>query len=197
MTTAEHSLDIAFRLRDRYGTIHIEVNANEDPVEVGHPLVAIGYDVQKFHGFPVITASVTYDGIGVRAWMGWLQVIERHDDDGTVVSSVDVLPFLEGVPLFTYGYLPTFSDFPANPDHPDGDWIAHTFLVAVPDVVRTRRLEPLAAFRWGYRLVDGHPVERFAPTELAIETWESHRSLLESEYPDWEFLVHGHASGPG
>ncbi len=191
MTTVEHTADIPFRLRDRDGTIHVEIGANDDPVEVGHPLVAIGYDVQKFRGFPVITASITYDGIGVRAWMGWLQVIERHDDDGTVVPGVDVPPFLDVMPLFTYGYLPTFSDFPANPDHPDGEWVAHTFLVAAPDVVRTRRLGPVAAFRWGYRLVGGGVVARFAPSELDVGVWETHRALLESEYPDWAFLAVG------
>jgi hypothetical protein len=188
VTTAEHALDVPFRLRDRDGTVHVEVAPNTDPVEVGHPLVAVGYDEQKFRGFPVVTASVEYDGIGFRAWMGWLQVIERHDDDGTTTESVDIPPLFEGSPLYTLGYLPTFCDCPGNPDHPDGDWVAHAFLVAIPDVVRTRRLYPVAGFRWGYRLVDGRPVDRFAPITLDFDAWESHRSLLESEYPDWAFL---------
>jgi hypothetical protein len=185
---SEHVLDLPFRLRDRDGTVHVDIRANDDPEEVGHPLVAVGYDAQKFRNFPVMTATVDYDGIGFRAWMGWLQVIERHDDDGEVAQDVDIPPFLEGSPLYTLGYLPTLADCPANPDHPDGDWVAHAFLVVIPDVVRSRRLWPVAGFRWGYRLVAGRPVERFAPTELARTAWDSHRPLLEAEYPGWTFL---------
>jgi hypothetical protein len=184
-----HTADLPFRLRDRDGAVHVEVRPNDDPEELGHPLVAIGYDVSAFRGFPVVEATISYDGYGPRAWMGWLQVIERHDDDGGVVADVDVADLFGGAsPLYTFGYLPTFSDFPANPDHPDGDWVAHAFLVAVPDVVRTRRLAPVVGFRWGYRLVSHRPVELFEPTRLAPDSWRGHRALLESDFTDWTFL---------
>ena len=183
-------LDLDFDLRRRRGTVHVEVTPNDDPEDLGHPLVAIGYDVGLFRGFPVITATMSYDGTGPRAWMGWVQVIDRHDDEGTVVSSVDLAGLMGGdAPLYTFGYLPTLSDFPANPDHPDGDWVAHAFLVAVPDVVRSRVLAPVLGFRWGYRLESHRPVDLFAPTPLSSEEWESHRVLLESEYPTWTFLT--------
>jgi hypothetical protein len=184
-----HTLDLPFRLRDRDGSVHVEVRPNDDPDDLGHPLVAVGYDVSTFRGFPVVEATIAYDGHGARAWMGWLQVIERHDDDGAIVAGVDVADlFAGGSPLYTFGHLPTFSDFPANPGHPDGDWVAHAFLVAVPDVVRSRRLAPVTGFRWGYRLVSRRPVELFAPTPLPPGSWQSHRALLESEFNDWTFL---------
>jgi hypothetical protein len=37
-----------------------------------------------------------------------------------------------------FGYLPTFFDAPANPDHPDGEWVAETFLVGSGEDVRNR-----------------------------------------------------------
>ncbi len=181
-------LDIPFRLRDRVGTVHVEVTANDDPEELGHGLVAIGYDPPRFHGFPVLTAALVYAGRGARAWMGWVQVIERHDDSGDVVASVDGPPIFEGSPLYTFGYLPTLSDFPANPDHPDGDWIAEAFLVAVPDVVHTRLLFPVVGFRWGYRLFRSRPVELFAPEHIGLDQWEHHRQVLESSCPAWTFM---------
>jgi hypothetical protein len=185
------TLDLTFRVRDRDGAVHVEVTPNDDPEDIGHPLVAIGYDRDVFRGFPVVTAEVSYDGRGVRAWMGWVQVIERHDDDGAVVAEVDGPPWSERLPFYTFGYLPTFSDFPANPDHPDGDWVADAFLVVIPDVVRSRVLAPVVGFRWGYRLVGGRAVALFAPTEARAEKWEHHRALLGASYPDWSFLPAG------
>lgn len=144
-----HSLELPFRLRDRDGTVHVEVVPNANPEELGHHLVAVGYDEDRFRGFPCLTATITYAGAGPRAWMGWVQLIERRDIDGSVTTQVDGAPvFEQGSPLYAFGYLPTFSDFPANPDHPDGDWVAQTFLVAIPDVVRSTVLVPVTAFSW-------------------------------------------------
>lgn len=132
------TLDISFRLRERDGTVHSEVVPNTDPKDLGHPLVAVGYDEDLFRGFPCITGTIAYAGSGPRAWMGWVQVIERRDVEGTVTIEVDLAPvFAAGSPLYAFGYLPTFSDFPANPDHPNGDWVAATFLLAIPNVVRS------------------------------------------------------------
>ncbi len=87
--------------------------------------------------------------------MGWVQVITRSFDNDV---SVDALPFLaDAGPLYAYGYLPTFFDAPANPDHPDGEWRADTFLVIAPDVMRTR------VARTGRRLRLGVPHRRRPP----------------------------------
>jgi hypothetical protein len=181
-------LSLPFRLRDRSGVLRVEISANDDPRETGHGLVAPGYDLNLFMGFPVMTASVEYTGAGVRAWMGWVQVIERHDDVGGVIAELDRPPIFEGSPLYAFGYLPILADAPANPDHPDGDWVADSFLVAIPDVVRSRQLFPVAGFEWGYRLVRGRPQALFQPAAIGFERWERHRPLLAVECPDWTFL---------
>jgi hypothetical protein len=181
-------LSLPFRLRDRSGNVEIRVEPNLDPEDLGHPLVAIGYDRARFVGFPVIEARIQYDGRGPRAWMGWLQVIERVDDDGTVAMDVDSAPLLgDESPLYTFGYAPTFSDFPANPSHPDGSWHAYAFLVVVPDVVRSKVLEPVIGFHWGYRLLSGRPVEIFRLTPLSLGKWNEMREFLAARHPHWSF----------
>ena len=50
-----HTLDISFRMRDRDGTLHIAVVPNTDPDDLGHGLVASGYDSALFQGLPCIT----------------------------------------------------------------------------------------------------------------------------------------------
>jgi hypothetical protein len=124
--------------------------------------------------------------------MGWLQIIERRDVDGTVTTDVDLAPvFADGSPLYAFGYLPTFSDFSANPDHPDGDWVAQTFLVAIPDVVRSSVLVPVTAFSWGYRLRDHRAVELFSPDWIDLSVWDDRRALLHNRHPDWTFEPSG------
>jgi hypothetical protein len=79
------------------------------------------------------------------------------------------------------------SDFPANPDHPDGDWVAETFLVAIPDVMRSSVLVPVAAFSWGYRLRNHRPVQLFPPEQLELSAWDARRDLLGSRHAEWTF----------
>lgn len=91
-------------------------------------------------------------------------------------------------PLAGFGYLPTFFDAPANPDHPDGEWVAETFLVALPDIARTRRLAAVTGFRWGYRLAAGIPAPLPA-APIGPQRWEARRPMLTSAYPSWTFLA--------
>ena len=179
---------LSFMLRERSGNVTIRVEPNRGPEDLGHPLVAVGYDRGRFVGFPVVEAVVSYEGAGWRAWMGWLQVIERVDDDGTVAVDVDVPLCGVDSPLYTFGYRPTFFDAPANPDHPNGRWNAYAFLVAVPDVVRSKVLQPINGFHWGYRLLGGEPVELFEPTPLSVGMWDALRELLATSFPSWSFL---------
>lgn len=176
-------LSVPFETRGHRGLITIRVVPNDDPWATGHQLVVPDLDAEALRGFPVCTATLRYHGHGINAIMGWVQVVTRSFD-GDV--SVDVLPYFDSTPLYTYGHLPTFFDAPANPDHPDGTWRADTFLVIAPDVIRTRHLLPVAAFTWGYRLVSGHP-DPLDPTPLPHTTWSGHRPALEAAYPTWTF----------
>ena len=134
-------LMLPFELRGHEGRVLVELSPNSDPVGLGHPLVAKDFDAHRFTGFPVLHASIDYAGSGLLAAMGWLQIIRHFDARGETGFAVDRFPLgPEDSPLYAYGYLPTFFDAPANPDHPDGIWQADTWLVAIPDLVRSRRL---------------------------------------------------------
>ena len=102
---------------------------------------------------------------------------------------MDLPPILAdaGSPLAAFGYLPVMFDAPANPDHPDGEWIAETFLVIVPDIGRTRRLVALTGFRWGYRLASGRPTP-LPVSPIGPERWQANRPMLKEAYQDWSFL---------
>jgi len=117
--------------------------------------------------------------------MGWIQLVSR--ESGSDVS-VDLMPNLDqSDPFYAYGYLPTFFDAPANPDHPDGTWRADTFLVVVPDVIRSRTVEPVGAFTWGYELRSGRP-RLLDVVPLDATDWAGHRSALQSNHPAWSFV---------
>ncbi|GAA1156294.1 hypothetical protein GCM10009630_62850 [Kribbella jejuensis] len=170
---------IPFTARGHNGTITVEVSPN-DPAVSGHALVVPDLELDAFRGFPMCTASVSFAGQGINAIFGWIQVV---DNGGSV--SVDLLPNLDPTdPFYVYGYLPTFFDAPANPDHTDGVWRATTFLVMVPDVIRSRVVEPLAAFTWGYELHAGQP--RFLKV-VALDGWAGHHDVLASTHPTWTF----------
>jgi hypothetical protein len=174
-------LSIPFKARGLDGTINVRLRANTDPVRTGHGLVAPDADLDTFRGFPICTATLTYAGEGLHAWFGWIQIITVAGD--AMVDLADIVPG----PFYTYGYLPTFFDAPANPHHPDCEWRADTFLVQVPDVARTRRAEVVAGFSWGYRLRQRQP-EPSALDGLQAAGWAGHRDLLAAEYPDWQFI---------
>ena len=129
------------------------------------------------------TATLRYHGPGLKAIMGWVQVITRAFD-GDI--SVDVLPYFADTPLYAYGHLPTFFDAPANPDHPDGIWRADTFLVVAPDVIRHPAPPPHRRLHLGLppRVRPPDPLD---PTPLAPTSWSGHRAALEAAYPTWTF----------
>ncbi len=169
--------------------MRISLSTNDDPVGIGHPLVARNFDATTFTGFPVLHASIDYEGAGLFAAMGWIQVIRHIDPSGSETDvAVDRFPLgPDDSPLYTYGYLPVFFDAPANPDHPDGIWQADTWLIALPDIVRTRRIAAAVGFRWGYRLTAGRP-ELLKLQSLDRSEWIALLPRLRAEHPRWEFL---------
>ncbi|MFC9692255.1 hypothetical protein ACFTSF_27145 [Kribbella sp. NPDC056951] len=174
---------VPFETRGHRGLISVRVIPNDDPWASGHQLVVPDLDAEAFRGFPICTAALRYHGQGVQAIMGWIQVVTNGGS-----ATVDLVPNLSSVdPFSSYGYLPTFFDAPANPDHPDGTWRADTFLVVVPDVIRSRVVEPIAAFSWGYELYSGRP-ELLDVGALPAKGWAGHRELLEAGHPAWTFV---------
>jgi hypothetical protein len=185
------ALVLPFTCRGDAGTVDVHYGVTSDPAALGFDLAAVGFDNARFAGFPAVRAEVSLGGEGYRAVVGWLQVISRSvAASGELVVEVDLPPVLATAdsPLAGFGYLPTFFDAPANPDHPDGEWVAETFLVALPDIARTRRVAAVTGFRWGYRLAAAIP----APLPVAPvgpQRWEAHRPMLASAYPSWTFLA--------
>lgn len=183
-------LVIPFHLRGYDGLVRINYRENHDPHSAGYDALALPFDLTLTEGYPACYARVGYDGQGYRAYMGWIQIVTNHDlATGSETTSNDMMPMHEAVdsPFATFGYAPSFFDAPANPDHEDEDWIADTFLVATPDVARSRRIAALLGFRWGYIL----RAKKAVPTPIeTIEatTWDSHLPLLREQYPNWEFL---------
>jgi hypothetical protein len=121
------ALVLPFTCRGDAGTVDVHYGVTTDPAALGFDLAATGFDNARFTGFPAIRAEVSLGGEGYRAVVGWLQVIRRSvAASGELVVEVDLPPVLAAAdwPLAGFGYLPTFFDAPANPDHPDGEWVA-------------------------------------------------------------------------
>jgi hypothetical protein len=188
--TPDPVLVLPFRRDGRGGRVLMHYGVTTDPVAVGFGLAAAaGFDPVRFRGFPVIRAEVEFEPDGYHATFGWLQVISRTGGAAEPAVEVDLPPLYAGLdlPLAAFGHLPTMFDAPANPHHPDGDWVAETFLVAVPDIARSRRLAALTGFRWGYRLHDGTPTA--LPAEpTGPDRWAAHRPMLARDYPSWAFM---------
>lgn len=183
-------LVLPFACRNGTGTVDVHYGITADPVAVGLDMVAQAFDEPRFRGFPVIRAEINFDQAGYKAVFGWLQVITiQAAATGETTSEVDLPPMLAETdsPLAAFGYLPTMFDAPANPDHPEGQWSAETFLVIAPDIARTRRLIALTGFRWGYQLAAGKP----APSPVSPagpHRWRAHRPVLAKTYQNWSFL---------
>lgn len=58
MPAGEPALTLPFELHGYVGAVRVHYRANDDPVAVGHDLVAVGYDEESFRGYPVIWATV-------------------------------------------------------------------------------------------------------------------------------------------
>lgn len=86
-------------------------------------------------------------------------------------------------PLYVFGYLPTFADAPANPDHHGLDWVADAFLVTV-EHLRATCLRPVVGFRWGYRRPAGNRTELIAPSPAGAAEWSALATDVRRQYPE-------------
>lgn len=185
MGTAHISLP--FRLRGHDGNVTVEYSVNEDPGRWGYPLLGLSYPAEAARGFPVCRASVEYPGEGYAAAMGWVQVIRygtEIDEEQTVL--VDTAPQLSDarVPYFSWGVCPGFFDAPSTPQK-GIIWKADAFLVATPDALMSRTVQPVCGFTWGYTTHEGpEPL----PLGLADHTtWTAACMVLRPRYPSWHF----------
>jgi len=177
-----------FRLRGKPGMVTVEYGVNEEPTRWGYDLLDLDFPLESVKGFPYCSASVAFEAEGYAAILGWIQIVQFSGTENNVI--VDVAPQLieTGFPYVTWGLAPTFFDAPATvaSKHKGLIWTASTFLVASPDALMTRVVQPVCGFQWGYTIPDDHP--KLSPLTVAsAATWEYACTILRERYPTWEF----------
>ncbi len=179
-----------FRLRGLKGEVIIEHEINHDPARWGFGESVLGevHPPSQALGFPVVQASVEYEGVGYGAYMGWVQVVRYQvHDKNEQVTVFDVAPSIKDtdVPYLAFGIRPTMFDAPGF-DEQEVTWDADSFLVHSPDGLLSRIVNAITGFKWGYR-VRGGKVETL-PLTLATELdWDRNLLDLRGRYPTWEF----------
>ncbi len=185
-------LNIPFTLRGFEGVVAVSYGPNTDPEGWGFGLLDLPFDLELVRGFPVCEARVQFSGPGYYAVMGWLQLITVSETSGETWVSVDLAPNVHDLELpCDFGHQPTMFDAPGpNPPRTDETWLAETFLVACPDVARTRAVEVVTGFSWGYRLEKLKPT--LLPAEVLSKTrWNDHLTYLRGTFPSWTFAPQG------
>lgn len=150
-------------------------------------MLGLPYDSGVARGFPVVRASIEYEGEGYGAVMAWIQVIRYRIGDADEQVEVDQPPQLHesGMPYCFWGPNPSFFDAPSMA-RDAVLWTADAFLTATPDAAMTRVVRPVCGFRWGYEVAGGRP-EPLPLVEAPPDAWESAREVLDERYPGWEF----------
>jgi len=181
---------IPFCLRGLDGEVIVEHGINDDPARWGFGESVLGeaYPSKMALGFPVMQASVAYEGVGYGAYMGWIQVVryQLHDKNEQVIV-FDVAPQISDtdVPYFAFGVRPTIFDAPGFTEQ-EVTWDADTFLVHSPDGVITREVNAIRGFKWGYRVLSGE-VEVLPVMPSQESDWDRNLRDLQGRYPTWEF----------
>jgi hypothetical protein len=166
----------------------VEYGVNEEPVRWGYDLLQLDVSLESVKGFPYCSASVAFEGEGYAALMGWIQIVQFGGTEQDAI--VDVASQLGdmGSPYVTWGPAPTFFDAPCTvaSKHKGLIWTATTFLVASPDALMTRAVQPVCGYQWGYAIPDEQP--KLAPLTIAPPaTWDAACTSLRERYPTWEF----------
>ena len=177
-----HRLDLTFEARGVAGSVGVHVWVNTDPTGLGSSPEAVG--------FPVCQATVTTGLQGYNALFGWVQLVGTEPSPAPPSRfEIDPLRIFAGinVPFGFYGLQPTLFDAPSRHDRQQTlNWVAHAFLCASPGHPMERALQPVAAFRWGFRM-EGGLIETVSPEPLALSTWDGHRAVLRASFPGWLF----------
>jgi hypothetical protein len=181
-------LTIPFRLCGYEGAVRVEYAVNQDPRRWGNTLLGVpeplkGEEVGR--GFPLCRATVTFAGEGYAAIMAWIQILRFSGASNGVL--VDQPPQLEGsgMPYVYWGPCPSFFDNPFTTTR-GVHWTADAFLVASPDAVMTRVVQPVCGFTWGYST----EAEETRALPLAVidrAAWPAACAILRPRYPQWGF----------
>jgi hypothetical protein len=133
---------LEFTLRQLPGFVDVTLVPNLEPEALG--CRAAGF------GFPVCTATVSFEGRGYAAALGWIQLVRSTDGSGPCgqfemdpYEPLGTLPH----PFCWFGFAPTLFDAPSRVRRDDLDWTAHSFLAFIgePHEVRV-----ILGFSWGF-----------------------------------------------
>jgi hypothetical protein len=181
-------LSVPFNLRQRAGSVLADVSANDDPGGWGCTLLDTSLPAEAALGYPVCVASVEYPLRGYAAAMGWVQFVRSSDSDPEAYE-IDPTTIYRDVntPFAWFGAPPTLFDAPFRERRYEMTWRARSYLCASPDGVMTRQAHAIAAFAWGFDVLEDLSIAVVGPEPLGIETWEDHVDQLRQLYPGWVF----------
>lgn len=182
-------LTVRFVLRGRAGNIAVHIQASRGAADSGAQLLDASLPPEAGAGLPVCTASVSFEGHGYVAAMGWVQLVQSSDAGDPDRYAMDPLALFRGVntPYAFFGIRPTLFDAPYRDTALSVTWRARSYLAVTSDAVITKEARPIAGFTWGFRIGSGSAVTIEAPRELEVRSWEDHVDLLERSYPGWRF----------
>jgi hypothetical protein len=182
-----------FDLRGLFGRVDVTVTPNERPELLGCRPAG--------RGFPVCTATVSYEGNGYDAMLGWIQLVRSTDGAGGG-SRFELDPYEPlgalSHPFCWFGLRPTLFDAPSRESRSDMDWTAHSFLAFV---AATRTASAILGFSWGFAIAEGQirieparPLDSAgwdAPSRSCVTTTrrgDSHPATTRAENPADERL---------
>ena len=126
-------LRIPFESKGFAGVVTVDTVTSTNISQTG--LNALLNDVphERLIGYPIMTATVEHAGSGYNAVFAWVQFVEMTPaDESPSTAFLDNMPSLnQQGPFSSLGFLPTLFDAPANPNAPDLQWRAHSYLVPV------------------------------------------------------------------
>lgn len=184
------ALELPFRLRGYDGVVAVSYGRNDDPEYWGFALFDLPFELEFVRGFPLMQATISYDGPGYLALMGWIQVVTVEERTPPETwASVDVYPLHwdTDTPFVTFGHTPAVFDAPGpNPPRANERWSAETFLAITPDGARSRTVVPVLGFLWGYELEQMRATP-FPPDVACEADWQRCLPTLTETYPSWGF----------
>ena len=156
--STDQVLRIPFESKGFDGIVTVDTVTSTNIAQTGLDALLNDVPLERLIGYPIMTASVEYNGPGYDAVFAWVQFVEMHFlDESPSLGFLDNMPSLnQQVPFSSFGFLPTLFDAPANPNAPDLQWRAHSYLVRF-SVHEPRVITPIAAFQWGYDISEGEP----------------------------------------
>ena len=205
-------ISVPFTCREQHGKIDVTLQPNNDPEH------AWGLDLifthippselkENFHGFPVVSAKVTYpETTGYGSLFGWIQLIKADKVDNPGEWEMDVFPWAKDLksPFSYWGHCPTAFDAPAQllaEEDVWTSWKAQSFLCVLPDAGISKRVVPVGAgFSWGFNIERaksrgselGNLERKILLQKVEImdiqKEWSGRVPSLREWYPEWEFL---------